>query len=158
MQTPLQSSLLQKRQQNLRLSVKPKHFDATSAWQYERCFRQGSGLVFLLERKFSSPNLIPGRSGFDTVLRRITMLQENIPSWVSTCLNMLPKGSPTNEENVLAFILPWHCSAATGFICLFKKTFPWLSLFFYNMLVFSWLQLKKIMLFPDHDQPKYEKI
>ena len=62
--------------------------------------------------KCSCAKLIPSRSGFDAVLWRITILQKNISLWVSTFLNMLAKSSPTNEETILAFILPWYCSAA----------------------------------------------
>ena len=40
-----------------------------------------------------------------------------------------------------------------------KKLFPDFPLIFiYNMLVSSLTSTKKVMFFPDHDQPKYEKI
>ena len=53
--------------------------------------------------RFSSVNLIPGRSDYHTVLWKITILQEKVAFCVSSFLNILEKCLQTNEKNFQLF-------------------------------------------------------
>ena len=64
----------------------------------------------------SSNNLIPGRSGFHSVLSKISSLQEKFPPYDSTFFWTCWKNcSRKNEETFSAFILRWYCSTKTKF-------------------------------------------